>query len=65
MFVGIGQGRVTDNLAADIKLIDDSLHIRDDQTIEMVYRMLDEEGLYIGASSALNVVAAVEMAKSI
>lgn len=29
----------------------------------MVYRMLDEEGLYIGASSALNVVAAMEMAR--
>lgn len=29
----------------------------------MVYRMLDEEGLYIGASSALNIVAAVEMAR--
>jgi cysteine synthase A len=29
----------------------------------MVYRMLDEEGIYIGASSALNVVAAVEMAR--
>ena len=29
----------------------------------MVYRMLDEEGIYIGASSALNVVAAMEMAR--
>lgn len=31
----------------------------------MVYRMLDEEGLYIGASSALNIVAAVEMARKL
>lgn len=29
----------------------------------MVYRMLDEEGIYLGASSALNVAAAVELAK--
>jgi len=29
----------------------------------MVYRLLHEEGLYVGASSALNVVAAVELAK--
>ncbi|KIO28427.1 hypothetical protein M407DRAFT_22323 [Tulasnella calospora MUT 4182] len=28
----------------------------------MVYRMLDEEGLYIGASSALNVEAARQLA---
>lgn len=31
----------------------------------MVYEMLDTEGLYIGASSALNVVAAYEMAQLI
>jgi cysteine synthase len=28
----------------------------------MVYELLDNEGLYMGASSALNVVAAVELA---
>ncbi|KAG9016026.1 Cysteine synthase 1 [Tulasnella sp. 427] len=28
----------------------------------MVYRMLDEEGIYIGASSALNVEAARQLA---
>ncbi|KAF7518824.1 hypothetical protein G7054_g13313 [Neopestalotiopsis clavispora] len=35
----------------------------DEKTIEMVYRCLDEEGLYLGASSALNVVAAKEVAE--
>ncbi|KAI8460833.1 hypothetical protein BY996DRAFT_1629737 [Phakopsora pachyrhizi] len=29
----------------------------------MVYRMLDKEGIYLSASSALNVVAAVKMAE--
>lgn len=29
----------------------------------MIYRLLDEEGLYVGASSALNVWAAAELAK--
>ena len=28
----------------------------------MIYDLLDTEGLYLGASSALNVVAAVELA---
>jgi cysteine synthase len=37
--------------------------IPDSQSIEMVYRLLDEEGLYLGASSALNVVAAYQLAK--
>ncbi|KAG9056454.1 hypothetical protein FS842_010614 [Serendipita sp. 407] len=31
----------------------------------MVYEMLDSEGIYLGASSALNVVAAEEMAKQL
>lgn len=59
---GIGQGRITCNLRPDIDILDGSLHISDEKSIEMVYRCLDEEGLYLGASSALNVVAAKELA---
>ncbi|KAJ1967612.1 Cysteine synthase 1 [Dispira parvispora] len=62
---GIGQGRVTDNLQPDLELIDDSLFIPDEHTITMLYRLLDEEGIYVGASSALNVAAAVDMAKKL
>ncbi|EEH46628.1 cysteine synthase [Paracoccidioides brasiliensis Pb18] len=62
---GIGQGRVTDNLKPDIDLIDGALHISDEKSIEMVYRCLDEEGIYLGASSALNVVAAKEVAEKL
>ncbi|PIA13236.1 cystein synthase [Coemansia reversa NRRL 1564] len=60
---GIGQGRITANLQPDIHLIDDALKIPDSETIHMLYRLLDEEGIYLGASSALNVAAAYEMAK--
>jgi cysteine synthase len=60
---GIGQGRITENLRPDLDLVDGSLHIADEKSIEMVYRCLDEEGLYLGASSALNVVAAKEVAE--
>ncbi|TPX59082.1 hypothetical protein PhCBS80983_g02685 [Powellomyces hirtus] len=62
---GIGQGRLTDNLAPDWDLIDDAIHVPDAATIEMVYRLLDEEGVFVGASSAMNVVSAVEMAKQL
>ena len=62
---GIGQGRVTDNLKSDIGLLDGALHISDEKSIEMVYRCLDEEGLYLGASSCLNVVAAKEVAEKL
>lgn len=62
---GIGQGRVTENLKPDVELFDDAVHISDEKTINMVYRMLDEEGLFLGASSCLNVVAAYEVAKQL
>jgi cysteine synthase len=60
---GIGQGRVTSNLKPDIHLLTGALHVPDSASINMVYRLLDEEGLYVGASSALNVWAAAELAK--
>lgn len=57
---GIGQGRVTANLAG--APVDDALHVEDARSIEMVYRLLHEEGLFVGASSGLNVAAAAEVA---
>jgi len=62
---GIGQGRVTDNLKQEVNELDGAVHISDEKSIEMVYRCLDEEGLYLGASSALNVVAAKEVAEKL
>ncbi|KAI0030787.1 cysteine synthase [Vararia minispora EC-137] len=62
---GIGQGRITSNLGTFIKSIDGSLHIADEKSISMLYNLLDTEGLYLGASSALNVVAAVEQAQKL
>lgn len=62
---GIGQGRVTDNLKQEVDELDGAVHISDEKSIEMVYRCLDEEGLYLGASSALNVVAAKEVAEKL
>ncbi|KAJ3414766.1 Nuclear import receptor [Chytridiales sp. JEL 0842] len=62
---GIGQGRITDNLKADIDKADGSFNILDEESIEMVYRLLDEEGLFVGASSALNAVAATKAAMEV
>ncbi|KAI8993897.1 cysteine synthase [Trametes punicea] len=62
---GIGQGRVTNNLATFVDNLDGALHIPDEKSIAMLYDLLDTEGLYLGASSALNVVAAVELAKKL
>ncbi|EQC28052.1 cysteine synthase [Saprolegnia diclina VS20] len=59
---GIGQGRVTENLRG--APIDDAVHIEDHRSIEMVYRLLKDEGIFVGASSGLNVTAAVDVAKA-
>lgn len=62
---GIGQGRVTDNLRPDLGLIDEAIQVADEELIAMLYRLLDEEGLYVGGTSALNVVAAARVAESL
>lgn len=62
---GIGQGRVTENLRPDIELIDDALKISDEDSIAMIYRLLDEEGIYVGGTSALNVIAAMRVAETL
>ena len=65
MHSGIGQGRVTNNLATFVNDLDGALKISDEKSIAMLYQLLDTEGLYVGASTALNVVAAVELAQKL
>jgi len=60
---GIGTTRVTANLA-DTPL-DGALHILDADTVRHVYRLLKEEGLYLGSTSGVNVAAAVQVAKQL
>jgi len=65
ILTGIGQGRITKNLGTEIDHIAGALNIPDEKSIVMLYDLLDQEGLYLGASSALNVVAAVELAQKL
>ena len=60
---GIGIGRVTANLEG--APIDDALHIEDSDTVRGVYRLLYEEGLFLGATSGINVAAAVRVAREL
>jgi cysteine synthase A len=60
---GIGTTRVTANLA-DTPL-DGAFHIPDTDTVRHVYRLLREEGLYLGSTSGVNVAAAVQVAKKL
>lgn len=62
---GIGQGRITTNMGASVDIADDAVFVPDEESIAMVYRLLDEEGLYVGGTSALNVVGACKLAKTL
>ena len=58
---GIGIGRVTANLEGSP--IDDALHVTDIECVRMVYRLLRDEGLFLGSTSGVNVAAAVQIAR--
>jgi cysteine synthase A len=58
---GIGNSRITKNLEG--APIDDALRVDDPTCVRTVYRLLREEGLFLGGSSGINVAAAVELAK--
>jgi cysteine synthase A len=60
---GIGIGRVTDNFRD--APVDDAVHIEDPETVTMVYRLLREEGLFLGSTSGINVAAAVRVAREL
>jgi cysteine synthase A len=60
---GIGIGRITANLAG--APIDDAVHIEDGDTVHYVYRLLYEEGLFLGSTSGINVAAAVQVARQL
>ena len=60
---GIGIGRVTANLAG--APIDDAVHVPDADTVRWVYRLLQEEGLFLGSTSGINVAAAVAVARQL
>ncbi len=60
---GIGIARVTANLKD--APIDDAVHIEDADTVRYVYRLLREEGLFLGGTSGINVAAAVRVAREL
>jgi cysteine synthase A len=60
---GIGTGRVTANFAG--APIDEALHVEDADTVRWVYRLLHEEGLFLGSTSGINVAAAERLARTL
>jgi cysteine synthase A len=60
---GIGQGRVTANLEGVV--VDEAFRIEDRDWLPVLYNLVQEEGLCVGGSSALNVLGAMELARKL
>jgi cysteine synthase A len=60
---GIGQGRITKNLE-DVK-VDHAYRIDDAEAVAIVFQLLQEEGLCLGASSGVNVAGAMRLAREL
>jgi cysteine synthase len=60
---GIGIARITANFKD--APVDDAVHVADSDTVRFVYRLLREEGLFLGSTSGINVAAAVRVARDL
>ena len=60
---GIGQGRITANLEG--APIDDAYRIRDREALEIVFNLVQEEGLCLGGSSGINIAGAMRLARDL
>ena len=60
---GIGIGRVTANLRD--APIDAAVYVPDADTVRCVYRLLHEEGLFLGSTSGINVAGALQVAREL
>ena len=60
---GIGQGRVTKNVAQ--ALVDDAYQIPDAEALPLIFDLAKHEGLILGGSSAINLAGAIRMARDL
>ena len=60
---GIGQGRITANLEG--LTVDHAYRIDDVEMLNVIYDMVEHEGLVMGGSTGINVAGAIRMAKDL
>ncbi|CAI2000271.1 hypothetical protein SEUBUCD646_0G02780 [Saccharomyces eubayanus] len=60
---GIGLNRITQNFHMGEEFIDESIRVNDTQAIRMAKYLSVNDGLFVGSSTAINAVAAVQIAK--
>lgn len=61
---GIGINRITANMQKGLDLIDDAYKVTDLEAVIMSRHLVEHDGLFLGSSSAVNLVAACRLAKS-
>ena len=60
---GIGSSRITLNFSK--AFIDDSFSIEDKEALEILYNLMEKEGLFLGTSSGINIAGAIKLANKI
>ena len=60
---GIGQGRITKNL--EQLNVDFPFQINDKYALDVMFNLVEKEGLFLGGSSGINVAGALELAKEV
>ena len=60
---GIGQGRITKNIE-ELK-VDYPYQIGDQESLDVMFKLVENEGLFLGISSGINVAGAYRLAKEI
>ncbi|CAE6534682.1 unnamed protein product [Rhizoctonia solani] len=62
---GIGINRLTRNFEMALDVIDDAIRVTDKEAIAMSRYLVQNDGLFLGSSSACNLVACVRVAKAL
>ncbi|KAK1059249.1 Cysteine synthase 2 [Friedmanniomyces endolithicus] len=62
---GVGINRLTANFEAGMGLVDDAVKVTDEQAMRMARWVVQGEGVFIGASSAVNLVAAARVGREV
>ncbi len=60
---GIGQGRITRNLEGAV--VDEAYRIADAEALDIVFHLLEHEGLCLGGSSGVNIAGAIRLARDL
>lgn len=59
---GIGLDRITQNFEWGLDAMDGAIRVSDQEAVDMAHYLLKMEGLWVGSSSAMNVVGAIRTA---